>query len=105
MAKIRIVRDGIYRNIDEFRWHEFKSKGYSKVVEPVPADDGKTDTGIKKMTVEQLKKYADDNSINLGEATKKADIIEAIETALAAEDETATKDEAMEDETVDSAEE
>ncbi len=40
-------------------------------------------TELKKMTVVALKAYAEKNDINLEEATKKADIIAAIEEAEA----------------------
>ena len=84
--KIRIVRDGIYREIEETRWSEFKAKGYVKVVEPkaeiqftVEAEDD-----IKSLTVEQLKNYAQEKGIDLGNAMKKADILEAVANSLAA---------------------
>lgn len=84
--KIRIVRDGIYREIEETRWPEFKAKGYVKVVEPkaeiqftVEAEED-----IKSLTVEQLKNYAQEKGIDLGDAVKKADILEAVANSLAA---------------------
>ena len=43
------------------------------------------ESNIQDMTVAQLKKYADINSIDLGDLTKKADIKNAIEVALAGE--------------------
>ena len=83
--KIRIVRDGIYREIEETRWPEFKAKGYVKVVEPkaetqftVEAEDD-----IKSLTVEQLKNYAQEKGIDLGDAVKKADILEVIADGFA----------------------
>lgn len=36
---------------------------------------------ISKMTVEELKVYADEHGIDLGEATKKKDILAAIQEA------------------------
>lgn len=36
---------------------------------------------ISKMTVEELKDYADEHGIDLGEATKKKDILAAIQEA------------------------
>ena len=83
--KIRIVRDGIYREIEEICWPEFKAKGYVKVVEPkaeiqftVEAEED-----IKSLTVEQLKNYAQEKGIDLGNAVKKADILEAVTNSLA----------------------
>jgi len=40
---------------------------------------------LNKMTVPELKEHAEANSIDLGDATKKADIIKAIKKATAAE--------------------
>jgi hypothetical protein len=40
---------------------------------------------LSKMSVTALKAFAEANSIDLGDATKKADIISAIELALEAE--------------------
>ena len=83
--KIRIVRDGIYREIEETRWSEFKAKGYVKAIEPNAEAQIKADaeTDIKSMTVEQLKNYAQEKGIDLGGAVKKADILEAVANSLA----------------------
>ena len=48
--------------------------------------DGEAETNdeaepISKMTVEELKVYADEHGIDLGEATKKKDILAAIQEA------------------------
>lgn len=40
------------------------------------------ETEISKMTVDELKAFAEANEIDLGDATKKADILSAIELAL-----------------------
>lgn len=40
------------------------------------------ETDISKMTVDELKAFAEANEIDLGDATKKADILSAIELAL-----------------------
>ena len=42
---------------------------------------------IDKMTIAELKVYADDHNIDLGEAAKKDDILAAIQVALIEEDE------------------
>lgn len=53
----------------------FQEKGYTVVEE-----DKDEDLDFKKMTVKKLKEYAEANGIDLGEATKKADILEKIVT-------------------------
>jgi hypothetical protein len=53
----------------------FVEKGYTVVEE-----DKDEDLDFKKMTVKKLKEYAEANGIDLGEATKKADILEKIVT-------------------------
>jgi hypothetical protein len=40
------------------------------------------ETNLTKMTVDELKAFAEANEIDLGDATKKADILSAIELAL-----------------------
>ena len=59
------------------------AKDASAPAEPKPDsfDDG---DDIDKMTVEQLKEFAAGNEIDLGEATKKAEIVEVIKTAVEA---------------------
>jgi len=54
--------------------------GYFEFVEAEGGDDNAV-TDISKMTVPQLEQYAKDNNIDLGGATRKADIIKAIEAA------------------------
>lgn len=48
------------------------------VEETVDADD---DTDLKKLNVEQLKALAAERGVDLGDATKRADIIAALELA------------------------
>lgn len=48
-------------------------------------EDDEVETPLTEMTVKQLVEYADENGYDLGDATKKADIIQAI---LAAEEDT-----------------
>jgi len=50
--------------------------------EEVGGDD---EADLSKMTVAQLKAFAEANDIDLGDAEKKADILSAIELALEAE--------------------
>lgn len=56
-----------------------------KVPEDFEGDDHDEAPSLSKMTVDELKAFAEANSIDLGDATKKADIISAIELALEAE--------------------
>lgn len=44
--------------------------------------DGDDAPSLTKMTVDELKAFAEANEIDLGDATKKADILSAIELAL-----------------------
>lgn len=57
----------------------FESKGYT-VEHPEP-DSSNSDVPIDKMTVPQLKEYAAEKKIDLGEATKKEDILKVIQDA------------------------
>lgn len=59
---------------------EAEATGWFKVEAIVEADDANLDA----MTVDELKAFAAANSIDLGTATKKADILSAIEAALTA---------------------
>ena len=54
--------------------------GYFELIDAEGGDDNGV-TDISKMTVPQLEQYAKDNNIDLGGATRKADIIKAIEAA------------------------
>lgn len=62
----------------------FKEKGYrveydaAELNLPIPDLLGEGDLNFEKMTVKELKEYAETNEIELGEATKKADILEKI---------------------------
>lgn len=59
---------------------QLKADVYEDVtVEPLE----KAEKPLEKRTVPELKKYAEDNSIDLGEATTKADILAAIAAAEA----------------------
>lgn len=44
--------------------------------------DAEPETNLSKMTVDELKAFAEANDIDFGDATKKADILSAIELAL-----------------------
>ncbi len=49
------------------------------------AESADDEVSLEKMTVAQLKEYAEQKEIDLGEATKKADILKTIQTAESAE--------------------
>lgn len=46
-----------------------------------PLEKQKTDKPLEKRTVDELRQYAADNNVDLGEATKKEDILAAIAAA------------------------
>lgn len=50
---------------------------------PEPADDGPGDKPIEKYTVAELTAYAAEHRIDLGDAGKKAELLDAIVTELA----------------------
>lgn len=55
-----------------------------KVHPDFEGDDGETGDGLADITVAELKAIAEAEGVDLGEATKKAEIIAAIEAARAA---------------------
>ena len=60
------------------------SQGWVVPGSPAPAEQESFD--ISKLKVAELKAYADEHGIDLGEATKKADILTAIEAAVSTEE-------------------
>jgi hypothetical protein len=50
-------------------------------VEPEPDDADDGEVNLKKLSIDELKAYAAEHAIDLGDATKKADIVAAIELA------------------------
>ena len=101
---MKIRKGGITRNINENRWHEYSEKGYKIVPEEecenFSSDDNKQEedslsedkepdegffaenkqpeTAEAEPETGELKAYAEYNNIDLGEATKKADILKVI---------------------------
>lgn len=70
----------VYRAGDEF---EINKAGYDRL-EPyvdVVEDDEEAEVAIEDMTGAQLKAYAKSNNIDLGEATRKPDILAKIQEA------------------------
>lgn len=51
-------------------------------IEITSSPDSEDAPSLSKMTVDELKAFAEANDIDLGDATKKADILSAIELAL-----------------------
>ncbi|WP_404474833.1 hypothetical protein [Microbacterium aerolatum] len=60
------------------------SQGWVVPGSPAPAEQDSAPS--KSWKVDELKAYADENGIDLGDATKKADILAAIETAASSEE-------------------
>lgn len=56
-----------------------RAKGYT--VEGEPDQVEIQNDPLKKMTVDELKEYASNNGVDLGEATKKAEILAVIQAA------------------------
>jgi hypothetical protein len=67
---------GVFETNDEKLAFKLKGMGYKVEGEA----DVKT---LDKMNIEELKTYAAENNIDLGEATKKADILKVIQEAEA----------------------
>lgn len=60
----------------------FKRHGYQVGDAGTPDDDSDDGvTSLNKMRIDELKAYADERSIDLGDATKKADILAVINAA------------------------
>lgn len=82
---VAIFNRGVAYTNDTAKADILRAKGYAVEGEPdqveVQADP------LKKMTVDELKEYAATNGIDLGEATKKADILAAIQAAETGNDE------------------
>lgn len=82
---VAIFNRGVAYTNDTAKADILRAKGYTVEGEPdqveVQADP------LKKMTVDELKEYAATNGIGLGGATKKADILAAIQAAETGNDE------------------
>lgn len=59
----------------------FKSRGYTVEHTEPEKGENQDDIPIEKMTVAQLKEYAAKHEIDLGEATKKEDVLKVIQDA------------------------
>ncbi|WP_067198918.1 hypothetical protein [Microbacterium sp. XT11] len=60
------------------------SQGWVVPGSPAPAEQETVD--ISKLKVDELKAYAEEHGIDLGDAKKKADILTVIETATSSEE-------------------
>lgn len=67
--------DGVAETDDTNVANKLKNLGYK-----VEGESGKID--LSEMSVKELKAYANDKGIDIGDATKKIDIITMIQTAL-----------------------
>lgn len=79
---VQIVPEG--GTLDDTARGLLKAVGGDSAVDAVGADSVdlvEVETDIDKMTVAGLKAYADENNIDLGDATVKADILAAINAA------------------------
>ena len=76
---LAIFNKGVAYTNDTAKADILRAKCYTVEGEPDQVE-GQTDP-MKKMTVDELKEYAAQNGIDLGEATKKADILAAIQAA------------------------
>ena len=86
-SNVKLGED-LYRVGDEATVSEelFKSIEDLKVIESKYERIEKAPKTIDEMTVTELKKYAKDNDIDLGEAKKQKDILEVIQATEKADD-------------------
>lgn len=80
-ANVQFI-NGVGETDDPKRLDWFRAHGYE--VEDAPEKEPAAETDVDKMTVAELKEYAARNDIELGDATKKEDILAAIKGALPA---------------------
>lgn len=69
---------GVFETNDEAVAEKLKGMGYE-----VTGEADAVEKSIDKMNLDELKAYAAENNIDLGEATKKADILKIIQEAEA----------------------
>lgn len=86
-SNVKLGQD-LYRAGDEATISEeqFESIEDLKVIESKYERIEKAPKTIEEMTVPELKKYAKDNNIDLGDAKKQKEILEAIQTAESSND-------------------
>lgn len=77
MSKFENAKTGVIVSVDDSKDDRFTS-GWKRVGELAPRPEGAPDASWK---VADLKAHADENGIDLGDATKKEDIVAAINAA------------------------
>lgn len=60
-----------------------ESQGFSLIKESAEKDDGKSDDPLDKMSVEELKTYAEEKGIDIGASTSQSGILKKIKAAIA----------------------
>lgn len=80
MPRLRNAVTGVIVNVD----HKTADQ-LNKAWKPLDGSKPKSDTPDASWKVAELKAYADENGIDLGEATKKEDILAAITAASVSE--------------------
>jgi hypothetical protein len=76
-----IAKDGISREIDEKNLQVYKDKGYVPIEDKTPTKppvEDVDDKPLEKMTVDELKKFATENGVNISGVKTKAEILEII---------------------------
>ena len=76
MSKFENLKTGVVVSVDDSKDERFAS-GWKRVGSKSPA--ARSQAPDKSWTVAELKAYAEENSVDLGDATKKEDIVAAIE--------------------------
>lgn len=77
MSKFENLKTGVVVSVDDSKDDRFAS-GWKLAGAPAPRPEGAPDASWK---VADLKAHAEENDIDLGEATKKEDIVAAITAA------------------------
>lgn len=73
--------NGVGETSDQALLDWFRSHGYEVEEEVLKEANENPEADLDKMTAPQLKAYAEKNEIDLGDATKKEDILSAIKAA------------------------
>ena len=74
---------GSEHDVDEALAQRLITRGVAEEVKPKPAAPPKSETPDDTWTVKELQAFAEEHEIDLGDASKKADILAAIEAAEA----------------------
>lgn len=68
---------------DEKMKQNLISQGFLLVQDNTKKDDGKSDDPLYKMSVEELKAYAEEKGIDIGSSSSQSGIIKKIKSAIA----------------------